>query len=121
MAEEKTTAGGIPLELPSELVERVRLRKRFVDTVGAMLKEGSDDEDDDEGDARRKTRGRIAMVHFPTPTLLPDMSIYEGAEEEAERELGWPFRSVVAGVVEPPNGSTGGTGSAVGGGNGTSG
>lgn len=116
--EEKISAGGIPLELPPELVERIRLRKRFVDTVGTMLKEGSEDED--EGDTRRKKpRNRISAVHFPTPTLLPPRSIYEGVDEEVEKELGWPYRLVVAGVVEPPcrNAGTGSTASV----NGTSG
>lgn len=91
----------MPLELPPELVERVRLRKRFADSVGAMLK------DDESGEDESKVRRRLAMVLFPTPTLLPERSIYEGVEEEVEKDLGWPFRSVVAGVVEPPSGDEG--------------
>ncbi|KAJ1310526.1 hypothetical protein OPQ81_007256 [Rhizoctonia solani] len=97
--DEKISAGGIPLQLPPELMERVRLRRRFVDTFGAALKVDKDDE----GEGIKPT-GHIAMVHFTNPTLLPKRSIYEGTEEEAEKELGWPFRSLVAGVVEPPGG-----------------
>lgn len=108
-AEEKLTAGGIPLELPPELMERVRLRKRFVDTVGAMLKESSDG--DEEGGSRAKSLHReIAMVHFPTTTLLPPRSIYEGVEEEVEREIGWPFRPVIAGVYDSSEGHASGSG-----------
>lgn len=99
------TAGGIPLELPPELMERVRLRKRFVDTVGATLREGSDDEE--EGSSRGSLRTNIAMVHFPTPTLLPPRSIYEGVEEEIEKEIGWPFRPSIAGVVDDGRTSSG--------------
>ncbi|KAG8764229.1 Transcriptional regulator [Ceratobasidium sp. 423] len=110
--DENISAGGIPLQLPPELMERVRLRKRFVDTFGAALKL----DDDDEGDGSMNPNGHIAMVHFTNPTLLPQRSIYEGAEEEAEKELGWPFRPVAAGVVELP----GGSGSAVNGTNGVS-
>ncbi|CAE6434368.1 unnamed protein product [Rhizoctonia solani] len=94
--DEKISAGGIPLQLPPELMERVRLRKRFVDTFGAALKA-----DDDDGDGGIEPSGHIEMVHFMNPTILPRRSIYEGAEEEAEKELGWPFKSMVAGVVEP--------------------
>ena len=100
--EEKISAGGVPLELPPELVERLRLRKRFVDSVGAMLRDDGDDED--------KLRGRVAMVLFPTPTLLPRRSIYEGVEEQVEKELGWPFQSVVAGVIEAGPGASGANG-----------
>lgn len=119
-AEEKLTAGGIPLELPTELMERVRLRKRFVDTVGAMLKEVSDDEGED--NSRRKSlRREIAMVHFPTTTLLPPRSIYEGVEEEVEKEIGWPFRSAIAGVIEPSEGVAGSSGQSSNGANGANG
>ncbi|CAE6345277.1 unnamed protein product [Rhizoctonia solani] len=97
--DEKISAGGVPLQLPPELVERVRLRKRFVDTFGAALKA------DDGGDGCIEPSGHIEMVHFVNPTVLPQRSIYEGAEEEAEKELGWPFKSMVAGIVEPLGGS----------------
>ncbi|KAG8746129.1 Transcriptional regulator [Ceratobasidium sp. 414] len=109
-AEENLSAGGIPLELPPELVKRVRLRQRFVDAVRASLQGG---EDEDGVPGRKQLHRRIAMVHFPTEILLPERSIYEGVEEEAEKEIGWPFRSVVAGVVEssvdehPNNGTNG--------------
>ncbi|EUC66046.1 histone acetyltransferase subunit 3 [Rhizoctonia solani AG-3 Rhs1AP] len=96
--DEKISAGGVPLQLPSELMERVRLRRRFVDTFGTALKV----DNEDEGAGGINPSGHIAMVHFTNPTLLPQRSIYEGTEEEAERELGWPFQSLVAGVFEPP-------------------
>ncbi|CUA72169.1 Chromatin-remodeling complexes subunit ngg1 [Rhizoctonia solani] len=102
--DEKISAGGVPLQLPPELMERVRLRRRFVDTFGAALKV----DNDDEGSGGVNPSGRIAMVHFTNPTLLPQRSIYEGTEEEAEKELGWPFQSLVAGVFEP-SGSLGPT------------
>jgi hypothetical protein len=99
--EENLTAGGIPLELPSELVTRVQLRQRFVDAVRASLKDDDDDEEEGGSSSGGKNRRRhIAMVHFPTHVLLPERSIYEGVEEEVEKEIGWPFRPVVAGVVE---------------------
>ncbi|KAG9124832.1 Transcriptional regulator [Ceratobasidium sp. 392] len=94
-AEENLSAGGIPLELPLELMKRVRLRQRFVDTVRSSLQGGEEDE------GVSQIRRRIAMVHFPTEVFLPERSIYEGVEEEVEKEIGWPFRSVVAGAVEP--------------------
>ncbi|CAE6411465.1 unnamed protein product [Rhizoctonia solani] len=97
VVDEKISAGGVPLQLPSELIDRVRLRRRFVDTLGAALKA----DNDDEGAGGLTPSGHIAMVHFTNPTLLPQRSIYEGAEEEAEKELGWPFQSVVAGIVGP--------------------
>ncbi|KAH7340146.1 histone acetyltransferases subunit 3-domain-containing protein [Rhizoctonia solani] len=97
VVDEKISAGGVPLQLPSELTERVRLRRRFVDTFGAALKA----DNDDEGTGSITPSGHIAMVHFTNPTLLPQRSIYEGAEEETEKELGWPFQPVVAGIVEP--------------------
>ncbi|KAG8704413.1 Transcriptional regulator [Ceratobasidium sp. 394] len=96
-AEENLSAGGIPLELPLELVKRVRLRQRFVEAVRASLQGGEEDEG---MSGRKQPRHSIAMVHFPTEVFLPERSIYEGVEEEAEKEIGWPFRSVVAGVVE---------------------
>ncbi|CAE6380017.1 unnamed protein product [Rhizoctonia solani] len=97
--DEKISAGGVPLQLSPELMERVRLRRRFVDTFGAALKA------DDDGDGGIQPSGHIEMVHFVNPTVLPRRSIYEGAEEEAEKELGWPFKAMVAGVVEPPGDS----------------
>ncbi|ELU43789.1 Ada3 domain-containing protein [Rhizoctonia solani AG-1 IA] len=97
--DEKISAGGVPLQLSPELMERVRLRRRFVDTFGAALKA------DDDGDGGIQPSGHIEMVHFVNPTVLPRRSIYEGAEEEAEKELGWPFKAMVAGVVEPPRDS----------------
>jgi transcriptional adapter 3 len=99
--EENLTAGGIPLELPSELVTRVQLRQRFVDAVRASLKDDDDDEEErGSSSGGNNSRRRIAMVHFPTYVLLPERSIYEGVEEEVEKEIGWPFRQVVAGVAE---------------------
>ncbi|KAF8682730.1 Histone acetyltransferases subunit 3 [Rhizoctonia solani] len=97
--DEKISAGGVPLQLSPELMERVRLRRRFVDTFGTALKA------DDDGDGGIQPSGHIEMVHFVNPTVLPRRSIYEGAEEEAEKELGWPFKAMVAGVVEPPRDS----------------
>lgn len=100
VVDEKISAGGVPLQLPPELMDRIRLRRRFVDTFGAALKADNDDEGED-GTGGIKPSGHIAMVHFTNPALLPQRSIYEGTEEEAENELGWPFQSLVAGVIEP--------------------
>ncbi|QRW00836.1 chromatin-remodeling complexes subunit ngg1 [Ceratobasidium sp. AG-Ba] len=99
VAEENLSAGGIPLGLPQELMKRVHLRKRFVETIRSSFQ---DQVEDDSMGEKKQPRRHIAMVHFPTDVLLPERSIYEGVEEEVEKELGWPFRSVAAGVYEPP-------------------